>query len=63
MSVSTRRAIVLASIVLDAAVLIAVAIGAQVTRPSPAATLVAMAIPVVSMLCGLLYLRSTRGRQ
>jgi hypothetical protein len=62
MSTSTRRVIARASIAVDVACLIAIAIGVTVTHHSLGATVLAMGWPVASALCGLAYLRSTRGR-
>jgi hypothetical protein len=61
-SVSTRRVIARVSIAVDIAVLIAVAIGVRVTHHSLGMTIFTMAAPVSGALCGLAYLRSTRGK-
>ena len=61
MTVHTRRVIARVSIAVDVAVLIAIAIGVRLVHHSLGVTVFAMALPVVSALCGLFYLRSTRG--
>jgi hypothetical protein len=62
MNVHTRRAIARVSIAADVAVLITIAIGVRLVHHSLGVTVFAMALPVVSALCGLAYLRSTRGQ-
>jgi hypothetical protein len=59
---STRRVLARASIAVDITVLVALAIGVQFVHHALAPLVLAMAPPVVSALCGLSYLRSTRGR-
>lgn len=63
MTISTRRALARVSIAVDVAVLIAIAIGVRLVHHGLAETIFAMALPVVSALCGLAYLRSARGPQ
>ena len=62
MSTSTRRVIARASIAVDIAVLVALAVGIRFVHHGLGALALAVALPVVSALCGLSYLRSTRGR-
>jgi hypothetical protein len=61
MTIETRRVLARASIALDFAIL-SIAIGVRAVHHSLGVTIFAMALPVVSVLCGLLYLRSTRGQ-
>ena len=62
MTTSTRRVLARASIAVDIAVLAALAVGVRFVHHSLGPLVLAMALPVVSALCGLSYLRSTRGR-
>ena len=63
MNVHTRRVLARVSIAADVAVLAALAIGVRVVHHSLGVTVFTMALPVVSALCGLAYLRSTRRQQ
>lgn len=63
MSTSTRRVLARVFIAIDIAVLAVLAIGVQFVRHSLGSLVLAMALPVVSALFGLAYLRSTRGPQ
>ena len=62
MTTSARRVLARASIAVDIAVLVALAIGVRFVHHSLGPLVLAMALPVVSALCGLSYPRSTRGR-
>ena len=62
MTPSARRVLARASIAVDIAVLVALAMGVRFVHHSLGPHGLAMALPVVSALCGLSYLRSTRGR-
>jgi general stress protein CsbA len=59
----TRRVIARVSIAVDVAVLIAIAIGVRLVHHGLAETAFIVALPVVSALCGLVYLRSARGQR
>jgi hypothetical protein len=60
MSTSTRRVIARVSIAVDIAVLVALAVGVRFVHHGLGPLVLAMALPVVSALCGLAYLRTSK---
>ena len=63
MSIATRRLIARISITVDMCALVALVIGAGIdSRPDWPRAFTAIAFCLVSIGCGLAYLRSSRGR-
>ena len=62
LSVRNRRVLARGSIAIGFACIAAETIAGLVTHRSPAGTVLGMGWPVVSVLCGLYYLRATRRR-
>jgi len=62
MSTSAKRAIIRAVIAIGIVSLAMQAAGVRVIHHGAAATFLGVVFPVVSVLSGLYYLRSTRGR-
>lgn len=62
LTIAAKRVIICAAIVIQVAGLVIQAVEVRVIHHSAAATFFGVILPAVGILCGLNYLRSTRGQ-